>query len=94
MADAEDRLHTPAEVEEMVRRFMPMHSQRSEEQHSKDQRSAASKLPHQRTIPAAVFPPEAYPELQEAEDPLTEAGQRIGQEAAGRGGLPLRLTHA
>ena len=94
MADAEDRLYTPAEVEEMVRRFMPMRSQRSEEQHSKDQRSAASKLPHQRTIPAAVSPPEAYPELQESEDPLTEAGQSIRQESAGRGGLPLQLRHA
>ena len=94
MADAEDRLYTAAEVEEMVGRFMPVHSQRSKDQHSEDQRSAASKLPHQRKIPTAVSPPEAYPELQEAEDPLTEAGQRIGQDAAGRGGLPLRLRHA
>ena len=82
MADAEDRLYTTAEVEEMVKHFMPMHSQRSKDQHSEDQRNAASKLPHQRKIPTAVSPPEAYPELQEAEDPLTEVGQRIGQDAA------------
>ena len=94
MADTEDRLYTTAEVEEMVRRFMPVRSQRSKDQHSEDQRSAASKLPHQRTIPAAVSPPESYPELQEAEDHLTEAGQCIGQESAGRGGFPLRLRHA
>ena len=81
MADAEDRLYTSAEVEEMVKQHMPVHS-------------PAAKLPHQRTAPPAVSPPEAYPELPEPEDPLTEIGQRIGQEAAGRGGFPLRLRHA
>ena len=51
IADAEHRLYTAAEVEEMVKQFMPMHSQ-----HGEDQRSAASQLPHQREIPTAVSP--------------------------------------
>ena len=97
--DAEDRLYTSAEVEDMVKQFMPMHSQHSEDQHSgqqhsKEQRSAAAKLPHQRAIPTAVFPPMAYPELQEPEDSLTEHGLHIGQQSAGRGGRPSRLRHA
>jgi hypothetical protein len=97
--DAEDRLYTSAEVEDMVKQFMPVHSQHSEDQHSgqqhsEEQRSATAKLPHQRAIPTAVSPPMAYPELQEPEDSLTEHGLHIGQQSAGRGGLPSRLRHA